>query len=114
MIPSKGKAVFLLSYEELLHRRLGKYEHVVSVRPQQLVGRLTVEVNILERAGLSSLEVLPPQDTRQRHGGRAEGECPPSGGRPRRVVPRGRALALERSVDQMAALARLCQEINKC
>lgn len=114
MIPSKGKAVFLLSYEELLHRRLGKYEHVVSVRPQQLVGRLTVEVNILERAGLSSLEVLPPQDTRQRHGGRAEGECPPPGGRPPRVVPRSRALALERSVDQMAALARLCQEINKC
>lgn len=82
MIPSKGKAVFLLSYEELLHRRLGKYEHVVSVRPQQLVGRLTVEVNILERAGLSSLEVLPPQDTRQRHGGRAEGECPPPRGTP--------------------------------
>ncbi|XP_011357960.1 inter-alpha-trypsin inhibitor heavy chain H5 [Pteropus vampyrus] len=72
VIPSKGKAVFLLTYEELLQRRLGKYEHVVSVRPQQLVGRLTVEVNILERSGLSSLEVLPLHDTRHRHSGRAE------------------------------------------
>lgn len=76
VIPSKDKAVFLLTYEELLQRRLGKYEHVVSVRPQQLVGRLTVEVNILERSGLSSLEVLPLHDTRHRHSGRAEGECP--------------------------------------
>lgn len=76
VIPSKDKAVFLLSYEELLQRRLGKYEHVVSVRPQQLVGRLTVEANILEQSGLSSLEVLPLHDARQRHGGRAEGECP--------------------------------------
>ncbi|ELK16906.1 Inter-alpha-trypsin inhibitor heavy chain H5 [Pteropus alecto] len=74
VIPSKDKAVFLLTYEELLQRRLGKYEHVVSVRPQQLVGRLTVEVNILERSGLSSLEVLPLHDTRHRPSGRAEGE----------------------------------------
>lgn len=74
MIPSKDKAVFLLSYEELLQRRLGKYEHIISVRPQQLVGRLTVEVNVLERSGLASLEVLPLHNSRQKGSGRGEGE----------------------------------------
>lgn len=75
VIPSKDKAAFLLSYEELLQRRLGKYEHVISVRPQQLVGRLTVEVNILERSGIESLEVLPLQHSRQKGSRRGEGEC---------------------------------------
>lgn len=75
VIPSKDKAAFFLSYEELLQRRLGKYEHVISVRPQQLVGRLMVEVNILERSGLESLEVLPLQHSRQKGSGRGEGEC---------------------------------------
>ncbi|XP_019500074.1 PREDICTED: inter-alpha-trypsin inhibitor heavy chain H5 [Hipposideros armiger] len=80
VIPSKEKAVFLLSYEELLQRRLGKYEHVISVRPQQLVGKLTVEVNILERSGIASLEVLPLLNSRQKGSGRAEGgaRSPPS------------------------------------
>ncbi|XP_015991889.2 inter-alpha-trypsin inhibitor heavy chain H5 isoform X2 [Rousettus aegyptiacus] len=106
VIPSKGKAVFLLSYEELLHRRLGKYEHVVSVRPQQLVGRLTVEVNILERAGLSSLEVLPPQDTRQRHGGRAEDDTGPP---PSTVINQNETFAkvlFKPSVVQQAKIAQ--------
>ncbi|XP_043420246.1 inter-alpha-trypsin inhibitor heavy chain H5 [Prionailurus bengalensis] len=80
VIPSKDKAAFLLSYEELLQRRLGKYEHVVSVRPQQLVGRLTVEVNVLERSGITSLEVLRLQHSRQKGSVRGEGdsELPPS------------------------------------
>ncbi|XP_006749876.1 inter-alpha-trypsin inhibitor heavy chain H5, partial [Leptonychotes weddellii] len=75
VIPSKDKAAFLLSYEELLQRRLGKYEHVISVRPQQLVGRLMVEVNILERSGIESLEVLPLQHSQQKDSGRGKGEC---------------------------------------
>ena len=75
VIPSKDKAAFLLSYEELLQRRLGKYEHVISVRPQQLVGRLTVEVNVLERSGITSLEVLRLQHSRQKGSVRGEGEC---------------------------------------
>lgn len=74
VIPSKDKAAFFLSYEELLQRRLGKYEHSISVRPQQLVGRLTVEVNILERSGITSLEVLPLHNSRKKGSGRAEGE----------------------------------------
>nr|XP_035970260.1 inter-alpha-trypsin inhibitor heavy chain H5 [Halichoerus grypus] len=80
VIPSKDKAAFLLSYEELLQRRLGKYEHVISVRPQQLVGRLMVEVNILERSGVESLEVLPLQHSRQKDSGKGEDNSglPPS------------------------------------
>lgn len=74
VIPSKGKAAFLLSYEELLQRRLGKYEHIVSVRPQQLVGRLTVDVTVLERSGIVGLEVLPLRNSRQKGIVRAEGE----------------------------------------
>ncbi|XP_032740720.1 inter-alpha-trypsin inhibitor heavy chain H5 [Rattus rattus] len=78
VIPSKDKAAFFLSYEELLQRRLGKYEHIISVRPQQLVGRLTVEVNILERSGITSLEVLPLHNSRKKGSGKAEGdEGPP-------------------------------------
>uniref|UniRef100_A0A673TSD3 Inter-alpha-trypsin inhibitor heavy chain 5 n=1 Tax=Suricata suricatta TaxID=37032 RepID=A0A673TSD3_SURSU len=77
VIPSKDKAAFLLSYEELLRRRLGKYEHVISVRPQQLVGRLTVEVNVLERSGITALEVLPLQRSRQRGSVRGEDDSGP-------------------------------------
>lgn len=62
VIPGRNKAVFLLKYEELLQRRLGMYEHAVSVRPLQLVGSLLVEVNILETSGITFLEVLPLQN----------------------------------------------------
>nr|XP_006130693.1 inter-alpha-trypsin inhibitor heavy chain H5 [Pelodiscus sinensis] len=65
-IPSKTHGIFLLHYEELLQRRLGKYEYTVSVRPQQLVGRLRVEVNILENSGIISLEVPPLQNSKQK------------------------------------------------
>lgn len=62
VIPGRNKAVFLLKYEELLQRRLGMYEHAISVRPLQLVGSLLVEVNILETSGITFLEVLPLQN----------------------------------------------------
>nr|KAF6387102.1 inter-alpha-trypsin inhibitor heavy chain 5 [Myotis myotis] len=104
VIPSKDKAVFLLSYEELLQRRLGKYENVISVRPQQLVGRLTVEVNILESSGITSLEVLPLHNSRQKGSGRAEGEWCLLDMRRSSGVTQSWALALEKSVNQMASL----------
>lgn len=65
-IPGRDKAIFLLMYEELLQRRLGMYEQVISVRPQQLVGRLLVEVNIFETSGITVLEVLPLQNNKQK------------------------------------------------
>ncbi|XP_072566330.1 inter-alpha-trypsin inhibitor heavy chain H5 [Paramormyrops kingsleyae] len=58
-IPGKTSAVFLLTYEHLLQRRLGRYEHVSSLRPLQLVSRLSLDVIIVERAPITSLEVLP-------------------------------------------------------
>ncbi|KAM3925913.1 inter-alpha-trypsin inhibitor heavy chain H5 [Leptodactylus fuscus] len=66
IIPGKNKAVFLLKYEELLQRRLGVYEHAVSVRPMQLVGNLMVETTIWETSGITFLEVLPLQNNKQK------------------------------------------------
>ncbi|XP_028933734.1 inter-alpha-trypsin inhibitor heavy chain H5 isoform X1 [Ornithorhynchus anatinus] len=90
MIPGKNKAIFLLHYEELLQRRLGKYEHVVSVRPQQLVGRLRVEVNILEKAGLRSLEVPPLHNGRKKSNGKEGGDMVPP---PSTVINRNETFA---------------------
>uniref|UniRef100_A0A673ICF8 Inter-alpha-trypsin inhibitor heavy chain 5 n=1 Tax=Sinocyclocheilus rhinocerous TaxID=307959 RepID=A0A673ICF8_9TELE len=58
-IPGRNRAVFLLTYEELLQRRLGRYEHVTSVRPMQLVSRLSVGVTVVEHSRITYLEVLP-------------------------------------------------------
>ncbi|XP_045141520.1 inter-alpha-trypsin inhibitor heavy chain H5, partial [Echinops telfairi] len=106
VVPSKDKAVFLLSYEELLQRRLGKYEHVISVRPQQLVGRLTVEVNVLEQSGIASLEVPPLRNSRQKGSGTAEGD---SGPPPSTVINQNETFAkiiFKPSVVQQAKIAQ--------
>ncbi|XP_067247205.1 inter-alpha-trypsin inhibitor heavy chain H5 [Chanodichthys erythropterus] len=58
-IPGRNRAMFLLTYEELLQRRLGRYEHVTSVKPMQLVSRLNVGVTIVEHSRITYLEVLP-------------------------------------------------------
>ncbi|XP_056311489.1 inter-alpha-trypsin inhibitor heavy chain H5 [Danio aesculapii] len=61
-IPGRNRAVFLLTYEELLQRRLGRYEHVTSIRPMQLVSRLSVGVTIVEHSRITYLDVLPLQN----------------------------------------------------
>ncbi|XP_026539764.1 inter-alpha-trypsin inhibitor heavy chain H5 isoform X3 [Notechis scutatus] len=76
LIPRKVEATFILHYEELLRRRLGKYHYTVSIRPQQLVGKLRVEVNILENSGINSLEVLPLQNNKGKGPGTTEAEHP--------------------------------------
>uniref|UniRef100_A0A087Y6U5 Inter-alpha-trypsin inhibitor heavy chain 5 n=1 Tax=Poecilia formosa TaxID=48698 RepID=A0A087Y6U5_POEFO len=58
-IPGRNRAVFLLMYEELLQRRLGSYELVTSLRPLQLVSRLSLDVTIVDQAPIVDLEVLP-------------------------------------------------------
>lgn len=58
-IPGGKRAVFLLEYEELLQRRLGRYEHVTGLRPLQLVRHLRVEVTIVDHLPITVLEVLP-------------------------------------------------------
>ncbi|XP_077196425.1 inter-alpha-trypsin inhibitor heavy chain H5 isoform X2 [Paroedura picta] len=105
-IPRKGQAVFLLHYEELMQRRLGKYQYALSIRPQQLVGRLRVEVNILENAGITSLEVPPLQSSRSQGGGNADGDGSPP---PSTVIGQTKTLAkvtFSPSVVQQAKIAR--------
>ncbi|KAM4523776.1 inter-alpha-trypsin inhibitor heavy chain H5 [Fundulus diaphanus] len=63
-IPGRNRAIFLLMYEELLQRRLGSYEHVTSLRPLQLVSRLSLEVSIIDHAPIVDLEVLPLRNGR--------------------------------------------------
>lgn len=63
-IPGRNRAVFLLTYEELLQRRLGRYEHVTSLRPMQLVSRLSLDVTIVDHAAITDLQVLPLRNGR--------------------------------------------------
>uniref|UniRef100_A0A8B9PKC3 Inter-alpha-trypsin inhibitor heavy chain family member 6 n=1 Tax=Apteryx owenii TaxID=8824 RepID=A0A8B9PKC3_APTOW len=54
-VAAGSTVAFELRYEELLQRRLGHYQHAVSVRPGQVVPSLSVELSIAERAGLVPL-----------------------------------------------------------
>ncbi|XP_073694343.1 inter-alpha-trypsin inhibitor heavy chain H5-like [Garra rufa] len=79
-IPGRNRAVFLLTYEELLQRRLGRYDHVTSVRPMQLVSKLNVGVTIVEHSHITYLEVLPLRNgkTPSSNGnGKADGKVGP-------------------------------------
>ncbi|XP_062990767.1 inter-alpha-trypsin inhibitor heavy chain H5 [Elgaria multicarinata webbii] len=105
-IPRKAEAVFLLHYQELLQRRLGKYQYTVSIRPQQLVGKLRVEVNILENSGINSLEVPPLRNSRSRGSGNSEDDASPP---PSTVVGQTKTLAkvtFSPNVVQQATIAR--------
>uniref|UniRef100_A0A3P9LWW5 Inter-alpha-trypsin inhibitor heavy chain family member 6 n=1 Tax=Oryzias latipes TaxID=8090 RepID=A0A3P9LWW5_ORYLA len=63
-VPSGTRMSFLLAYEELLSRRLGRYELSLGLRPGQLVQNLTVDVRISERTGISFIKVLPLKTSR--------------------------------------------------
>ncbi|XP_067833880.1 inter-alpha-trypsin inhibitor heavy chain H6-like isoform X2 [Heptranchias perlo] len=58
-VEARGRVAFTLTHEELLQRRLGKYELALSLRPKQIVQNLTVEVTISERTGIEYVKVLP-------------------------------------------------------
>ncbi|KAM7378496.1 hypothetical protein PAMA_013414 [Pampus argenteus] len=64
IIPGRNRAVFLLTYEELLQRRLGRYEHVTILRPMQLVSRLSLDVTIVDHSTITDLQVLPLRNGR--------------------------------------------------
>ncbi|KAM8917199.1 inter-alpha-trypsin inhibitor heavy chain H3 isoform 3-T3 [Spinachia spinachia] len=51
------KVTFELTYEELLKRRLGKYELQIHARPMQPVKDFKVDVYINEKAGINFMEV---------------------------------------------------------
>uniref|UniRef100_A0A8C4QN46 VWFA domain-containing protein n=1 Tax=Eptatretus burgeri TaxID=7764 RepID=A0A8C4QN46_EPTBU len=46
-----------LTYQELLQRKLGRYSHVISLRPHQLVRHFQVDVYIFEQQGLKFVEI---------------------------------------------------------
>ncbi|XP_059844465.1 inter-alpha-trypsin inhibitor heavy chain H5 [Hypanus sabinus] len=76
-LPARTKGLFLLTYEELLERRLGKYTHVISVRPKQIVPRLLVEIHLMENSGITFLEVAPLRTSKLTNHS-AAGPPPPS------------------------------------
>uniref|UniRef100_A0A8P4JZI4 Inter-alpha-trypsin inhibitor heavy chain family member 6 n=1 Tax=Dicentrarchus labrax TaxID=13489 RepID=A0A8P4JZI4_DICLA len=63
-VPSGARMFFSLSYEELLPRRLGRYELSLGLRPGQPVQNLTLDVSITERTGISFIKVLPLKTSR--------------------------------------------------
>ncbi|XP_066436652.1 inter-alpha-trypsin inhibitor heavy chain H6 [Eleutherodactylus coqui] len=78
-VEAGGEITFTLTYEELLRRQLGKYEHSVSVRPGQIVQNLTVQVTISERTGIEYVRVLPLRSSRLlTNTVRGEAAAPPS------------------------------------
>uniref|UniRef100_A0A8C1KIS5 Zgc:112265 n=1 Tax=Cyprinus carpio TaxID=7962 RepID=A0A8C1KIS5_CYPCA len=52
-----SKVTFELTYEELLKRRLGKYELLINAQPMQLVADFKMDVHIQEKPRISFLEV---------------------------------------------------------
>lgn len=52
-----SKAIFRLTYEELLSRKLGYYNLITNINPGQLLDHLNVRVNINETSPISSLLV---------------------------------------------------------
>lgn len=63
-VPSGAHVSFCLTYEELLPRRLGRYELSLGLRPGQPVENLTVDVSIAERTGINFIKVLPLRTSR--------------------------------------------------
>ncbi|XP_045911118.1 inter-alpha-trypsin inhibitor heavy chain H6 isoform X2 [Micropterus dolomieu] len=63
-VPSGARMFFSLTYEELLTRRLGRYELSLGLRPGQPVHNLTLDVSITERTGISFIKVLPLKTNR--------------------------------------------------
>ncbi|KAM9324413.1 uncharacterized protein PAF06_000450 [Gastrophryne carolinensis] len=55
-VGAQATAIFQLTYEELLKRRLGVYELRIQVRPKQLVENFQIEVDILEPQTISFLD----------------------------------------------------------
>ena len=57
-VPAKSNATFLLEYQQLLERSRGYYEHVISIRPRQIVQDLRVDVYVNESQPLQYVDVM--------------------------------------------------------
>uniref|UniRef100_A0A8C2ZQU6 Inter-alpha-trypsin inhibitor heavy chain 3 n=1 Tax=Cyclopterus lumpus TaxID=8103 RepID=A0A8C2ZQU6_CYCLU len=55
-IAAKSNVTFILTYEELLQRKLGQYEILTRVKPKQPVQEFQIVANILEPQGIAFVE----------------------------------------------------------
>ncbi|KAF7693409.1 inter-alpha-trypsin inhibitor heavy chain H3-like isoform X1 [Silurus meridionalis] len=55
-VAANSSVTFTLTYEELLQRRLGKYELMIRVKPKQLVQHFEIAASIYEPQGISFLD----------------------------------------------------------
>ncbi|XP_072304744.1 inter-alpha-trypsin inhibitor heavy chain H6 [Eucyclogobius newberryi] len=76
--PPGVRMSFCLTYEELLMRRLGRYELSLGLRPGQLVENLTLEVTVSEKTGLNFIRVLPLKTSRLLNNAHDDGDPPPA------------------------------------
>ncbi|XP_061684443.1 inter-alpha-trypsin inhibitor heavy chain H6 [Syngnathoides biaculeatus] len=74
-VPPGSRMSFCLTYEDLLPRRLGRYELGVGLRPGQPVQNLTLDISLTERTGISFIKVLPLRTSRLLSNN--EGQDPP-------------------------------------
>uniref|UniRef100_A0ABM0M5Z2 Inter-alpha-trypsin inhibitor heavy chain H3-like n=1 Tax=Saccoglossus kowalevskii TaxID=10224 RepID=A0ABM0M5Z2_SACKO len=58
-VAAGSRLSFTLTYQEMLQRRLGVYEHRISIRPGQIVNRLKIDVYITEPQGLEFIYAPP-------------------------------------------------------
>lgn len=61
-IAAFSEVTFTLTYNELLQRRRGNYDHTIYVNPGQIVDSLLVEVTIQESHAITQLHVPPLRD----------------------------------------------------
>eukprot|EP00058_Branchiostoma_floridae_P021636 XP_002607126.1 hypothetical protein BRAFLDRAFT_118667 [Branchiostoma floridae] len=56
-VGAEEKVTFQLTYQEFLVRKLGIYEHVISIRPEQIIPDMRITVDLRESQGFSFLRV---------------------------------------------------------
>ncbi|XP_034143445.1 inter-alpha-trypsin inhibitor heavy chain H3-like isoform X2 [Esox lucius] len=64
-VAALSKVTFELTYEELLKRRLGKYELLIHARPMQPVADFKIDVYINEHPGINILEIKGGLSTKE-------------------------------------------------
>uniref|UniRef100_A0A8C2IV86 Inter-alpha-trypsin inhibitor heavy chain family member 6 n=1 Tax=Cyprinus carpio TaxID=7962 RepID=A0A8C2IV86_CYPCA len=78
-VPPGTRVSFSLTYEELLSRRLGRYELSLGLRPGQPVQNISLDVSISERTGISFVKALPLRTSRLlTNNVQADADPPPS------------------------------------
>lgn len=58
-VGAQEKVVFNLTYQELLKRKRGSYEHVIYINPKQIVADFQIHVSIEESRELTEVRVPP-------------------------------------------------------